>query len=385
MQNLRDKIKKFFSPKGKNGSFFKRNFRIIAASILLVVLVAVLVYSVAVDSGRLRKMGKIEAGKANIENFEFDKEFIKDKKLNKKIKNLMNKYFEGYATADIDEMKEVATPVSGDEGNYIKFITSDYESFDNIKVYVKNGLTEGSYFVSVYYGLKFKNVDATVPGLEFFYLETDNKGKLYINNLYSSYNFSKNENAMDKTIYDLISKYEKQDDVAALRKDTETAYNKALAKDKDLAIAVTKIKDKIKEWSKKTEAAEEKAAKERAEKEKAKKEKAAKEKAEKEKAKKEKADKEKDKKKTEEKKSSEKKDDKSTEKKTENKQSDTVKVKGTGILVRDRAGTEGSQLVGSVDAGEYKKLGQEGDYILIQFTDDRGAHTGYINKQFVEN
>lgn len=357
MQSLRDKIKQFFSPKGKNGSFLKRNFRIIAASILLVILVAVLVYAVAVDSGRLKKMGKIEAGKANIENFEFDKKFISDKKLNKKITSLMKKYFDGYANADIDKMSEVATPISSEEAAYIKFITSEYDSFENVKVYVKNGLTEGSYFVSVYYGLKFNKVDATVPGLEFFYLETDNNGKLYINNLYSSYNFSKNENAMDKTIYSLISEYEKQDDVAALRKDTETAYNKALAKDKALATEVTNVKDKIKDWTKK-----------------------------------EKAKNSDDKKKSTDKKDSDKKSDdkkdadkKSTENKPEEKKSDTIKVSGTGILVRDRAGTEGSNLVGSIDAGEYKNLGQEGDYYYIQFSDDKGVHTGYINKQFVTN
>ena len=71
--------------------------------------------------------------------------------------------------------------------------------------------------------------------------------------------------------------------------------------------------------------------------------------------------------------------------KPEEKKSDTIKVSGTGILVRDRAGTEGSNLVGSIDAGEYKNLGQEGDYYYIQFSDDKGAHTGYINKQFVTN
>lgn len=385
MQNLLDKIKAFFSPKGKEGSFFERNFRIIAAAVVLVILVAVLVYAAALNTDKLQHSGKAVAGETSVDNFEFDNKFVEDKKVNEKIEALMKKYFDAYADGDIKALSKVATPISEKEKSYIKAVADYYDSHEDIKVYAKNGLTEGSYFVSVTYNVKFKDIDTKAPSLDFFYIDTDKDGKLYINNLYSAFNFSRNENDMDKTVYNVITKYEKQSDVVELQKDVQEKYEKALAKDKDLASTVTtKIPDTIKEWADSIKEDSEEDSKDSEDKKKTsdsdKKDTDKKDTEKKDSEKKDTDKKDSKKKNTEKKESKKSTEKKDTEKTTEKKDSNTVTVKGTDILVRDKASTD-SNLIGSVSQGEkYKKLGQDGDWIWIDFN----GQNGYVKKDFLQ-
>ena len=49
------------------------------------------------------------------------------------------------------------------------------------------------YLVSVSMEIKFTGVDTTAPGLDFFYVRTNDDGTLYIDNLYSQYNLANQE------------------------------------------------------------------------------------------------------------------------------------------------------------------------------------------------
>ena len=113
--------------------------------------------------------------------------------------------------------------------------TTSVKSIQNIKYYSKAGLTEGSYFVSVYNEIKFYGVDTLAPTLDFFYVETDDEGKLYINNLYSIFNLSFAENTMDSDVYAVVQKYMQQEDFASLQQDVQAKYNEALTADANLA------------------------------------------------------------------------------------------------------------------------------------------------------
>ena len=167
------------------------------------------------------------------ENFQFDKDYAVDK--DAAMTELLNSYYTAYASDDLETLEQVARPISNNEKSYIGVLSQYYESIQNIKYYSKAGLTEGSYFVSVYNEIKFYGVDTLAPTLDFFYVETDDEGKLYINNLYSIFNLSFAENTMDSDVYAVVQKYMQQEDFASLQQDVQAKYNEALTADANLA------------------------------------------------------------------------------------------------------------------------------------------------------
>ena len=71
---------------------------------------------------------------------------------------------------------------------------------DSITCYTKTGADDSSFIVIVAFDLKYKNVDTAAPGLDCFYVKTNEQGKYYIDNVYSPFNMSYQENPIDDTI-----------------------------------------------------------------------------------------------------------------------------------------------------------------------------------------
>lgn len=250
MQKYVDYIKKLFSSENriKVVKFFKENRRYFIAVLLFIVLVIIL----AKCTGPAEKRPDTDtegtqAAEFNIDDFELDKTFKKDE--DAKVNALIEQYFEAYANDDLDTLEKIAYPMGDNEKSYIGVCSQYIKSYKNISCYTKSGLTEGSYLVSVYYELKFYGVKTTAPGQDFFYLETDKDGNLYINNLYSIYNFSRTENEMDPNIYAVILKFKEQDDMVAMLNDVQEKYKAAIESDPDLATMLsTTLKAAMKDW-----------------------------------------------------------------------------------------------------------------------------------------
>jgi hypothetical protein len=180
-------------------------------------------------------------------DFTLDTDFAQD--AYEEVNNLIAAYFEAYASADIDTLETIASPISENEKSYIRVFSQYIEDYENIVCYTKAGLTEDSYLVSAYFDLKFYDVATTAPGLDFFYVETAEDGTVSINNRYSSYNLSRTENDLDPNIYALILKFEQQEDSVALREQVEDAYSEAVASDVDLAAMLsTTIPNAMSDW-----------------------------------------------------------------------------------------------------------------------------------------
>ena len=182
------------------------------------------------------------------ENFQFDKDYAVDE--DTAMNELLNSYYTAYASDNLETLEQIARPISNNEKSYIGVLSQYYESIQNMKYYSKAGLTEGSYFVSVYNEIKFYGVDTLAPTLDFFYVETDDEGKLYINNLYSIFNLSFAENTMDSDVYAVVQKYMQQEDFASLQQDVQAKYNEALTADANLANMIQSTLDgAIKQWA----------------------------------------------------------------------------------------------------------------------------------------
>lgn len=190
-------------------------------------------YSVERRAGK----GDTESETDDFSGFTLQESFQKDTADG--VNALIGNYFSAYASDDLDALAEMAYPLSDNEKSYISIVSRYIESYDNIRCYTKNGPTEGSYLVSVYYELKFYEVETAAPGVDFFYVETDPEGGLYINNLYSPYNFSRQENEWDANIYSVILQYEQQEDVISLLSGVQQQYNDAVSGDMELAAMIT--------------------------------------------------------------------------------------------------------------------------------------------------
>ena len=193
----------------------------------------------------------------------------KDYKVSKntELNELINNYYSAYASGDTDTLATLATPISDQEISYIKFYSQYIEAFNDVKIYTKSGLTDGSYLVTTEVNLKYTDIETSAPGLDFFYVETNEDGNLYINNIYGSFNQNNNIYEMDTEVSDLIAVFIRQQALLDMEASVEEAYQEALESDSDLNLFMSEtLPAAIVQWNSdyqaEVAAAEEAAAKE---------------------------------------------------------------------------------------------------------------------------
>lgn len=231
MKKVLDAIKHFFGKINKDEvkSFFIKNWRYFAAVVLLVVMIVILVQCTGPQK---RSKANLDTQGASVEDFVLDDVFEQD--AYEAVDDLIINYFTAYANGDVATLETLAHPITANEKSYITVCSEYFEAYQNISCYTKSGLTKGSYLVSTYYELKFYGVETVAPGLEFFYIETDANGNLYINNRYSAYNRERMEQEMDPDIYSIYVLFGQQDDVTALRENVQAQYEVAMNSDVNL-------------------------------------------------------------------------------------------------------------------------------------------------------
>ena len=165
------------------------------------------------------------------------------------INTLMENYYASYASGNTGEMLEFANPISDMEKSYISMYSQYIEKYNNITCYTKTGADDSSFIVIVAFDLKYKNVDTAAPGLDCFYVKTNEQGKYYIDNVYSPFNMSYQENPIDDTIRRLISDFQNGADIIALQANVQTRYEDAVNADANLQnlLEVT-IPNAVSEW-----------------------------------------------------------------------------------------------------------------------------------------
>lgn len=229
-------------------TFIKQNVRYITAGVLFLAMVLILV---KVGTPKKSQDGQQNVAATEVASEASDgtkQEFEVD--AHEDVNALINQYYTAYAAGDTDTLSTIATPLSENEKSYISVFSQYVDAYQNIKCYTKQGLDASSYLVSVYVEVKFKDVDTVAPGLDFFYVRTNEDGSVYIDNLYSQYNLKIKENALDTSIQNLISEYEDSEDVNTLQKEVQDKYDTAIASDDKLSEMIsTTIPNAITEWA----------------------------------------------------------------------------------------------------------------------------------------
>lgn len=348
--------------------------RYIGAAVIFVVLVLILVNCTGPKNGNSDTQAGTEINETQATEYQLEGKLKKD--ADPELVELIKNYYTAYAAGDMESLEPLAQPLSDNEKSYIGTFSDYYESFDNIVCYSMPGATDDSYLVSVCYDLKFYEVDTPAPGMDFFYVERDGKGNLYINNVYSTYNFNFLNEELDANLYSLILNYEKSDDVVALQKQVQAKYDEAVASDEKLAnmvggtlrSAMTKWRDSVAATQDTEDATDVTPA--------------TTEETQKTEKTESKDDSKKDSKDDTEAKDDTKKDDTKTDdsKSDTKKKSGTVKTKDI-CRVRAKASTD-SEMIGTVNKGvKLKKIGTKGDWTKVKFQ----GQTGYIKTEFLKD
>lgn len=219
--------------------FCRKNIRYISAGIIVVILVIVLAVT-TVSQNSEDKGSKEENGTAQEqEKEELMEEFEVD--AIPEINTLIQSYYTAYAAGDLETLETYATPISDIEKGYITLMSQYVNGYENIQCNTKAGLAEGEYAVSVVMDMRFENVETMAPGLDFFYVRTNEDGSYYIDNLYSQFNLQNRELELDSQVEAFIENYESQEDMQVLCIDVQSKYDEALAADETLKDTIENV------------------------------------------------------------------------------------------------------------------------------------------------
>lgn len=226
MKNLLEKRKQVLT-------LLKKYKRYICVCGLFVVMMLVLYFFTGEDYVANR-VAEMNSKPVSGENYVPEKEF----KVNayEELNELITTYFEAYVEADFETLSEIATPISDMEKSYITALSSFYEEYQNLECYTKHGLSKDSYIVSACFDIKFVDHDVVAPSMVLFYVQTNEDGMLYINNLYSDFNMQYSELAINRDVYTALRKYTTQDDYLTLYNEVETAFNQLIKENEEIYI-----------------------------------------------------------------------------------------------------------------------------------------------------
>ncbi len=243
-------------------SFCKKNVKYISGGVLLVALIIVLAVMGVNNAGGKDKPEQKAATEqeeqgnqdndtagdlADGEDGQTDNQ-EEEADANPEITELISTYYNSYASGDLDKLSGIAQKLSDMEKDYIKMMNEHVESYGNVSCTVADGVKEGSHIVAAVYQMKLAGVDETLPGMNIFYVQTDKKGGLYINNLYSSFNRELKEQKTKKKVIKLIEEFENGDVVKKLQEDVQSEYDKKVAANEDLQKKLNEMVDAIANW-----------------------------------------------------------------------------------------------------------------------------------------
>lgn len=209
--------------------FLSRNLRIVLPAVLLVCVLITVV--VAITAGRKEEAGT-EVAAVEVEQIPEESiattittpEVVLEENAIPEVNSFFEKYYDAMASGDLDALSTMNNYIDDTERIRIQENSKYIDQYENLDVYTKTGPVEGAYLAYVYSEIKFRDYETLVPGMQAYYLCTDDQGKLYVN-----------DGEEDATVTSYIREVSLQDDVVDLNNKVAVAYNDMLAEDEELS------------------------------------------------------------------------------------------------------------------------------------------------------
>lgn len=205
--------------------------RYVAVAGLFICFVLILIFFTGSEfnKDRIAKANHVEVSG---EDYEPDAAFEVD--TYPEINELIQTYFDAYMCADFTTLEQIAYPLSETEMSYITTMSQFYDAYENITCYTKHGLSKDSFIVATRFDIRFSGIDVTAPSMMLFYVQTNEDGELYINNLYSDFNMQYSETAISKDVYTALRKFTTQEDYIELHNEVETQFSDLIKENTDI-------------------------------------------------------------------------------------------------------------------------------------------------------
>ncbi len=213
--------------------------------LIICVAVTVLIALNANEQNRLVEETKIQeaiASEAEVSQISLNDISVPDIPLEEnkypEINDLMTDYYTALAEGDIEKAATINTGL--DELDQIRAMEmSKYiDYYESIDVYTKPGLSEDSFVTYVCGRVRFKDVDAVIPGFQAFYVMKDEEG---------DYVIRKSKEDLGDEIYEYVKTVTLQDDVVELNNKITVEYNEMIASNTELEEFIVYMTGKIEE------------------------------------------------------------------------------------------------------------------------------------------
>jgi uncharacterized protein YgiM (DUF1202 family) len=152
------------------------------------------------------------------------------------INQVVKTYYDAQASGDIETISSLNTYLNDIEKIRVEELSKYIENYPVLDVYTKPGLTENTYVAYVYSEVKFSDAEQLLPGMQTYYIGTDENGNYFVN-----------DGTNNDTVWNYIKEVTLQDDVVDLNNKVAVEYNELLANDDELNEFVAYLKDKINE------------------------------------------------------------------------------------------------------------------------------------------
>lgn len=151
------------------------------------------------------------------------------------INELLNKYYKAMVEGDTDTMGELVYYLDANEILRAKETSKYLESCPTLEIYTKPGPREGCYLVFAYVELKFFDYDKPIPGMNVYYVCTNEDGSFYIN--------QDGDESDGELQY--MRKVQDQEDVIDLNNRVAAAFNDMVAEDGTLHDFLVRLGEEI--------------------------------------------------------------------------------------------------------------------------------------------
>ncbi len=159
---------------------------------------------------------------------------------------LIATYYNAFATGDVDTIKSISTYMEETEEIRIPEMAKYVESYPLIDIYTKPGPRENSYLAYVYFHMTVSGFEEEVPGMDTFYVCTNEDGSLYLNT----------DEVVPDAELEYIREMNLQDDVVELNNQTNVECNEIFLDNADLFYYVQELVADVKKTTGETLAAQ---------------------------------------------------------------------------------------------------------------------------------